>query len=375
MKLRVNVNTKQTGKGLRESSEPRRPTRLCVLKFRCFFLVLILTPSAWAGANLKLQNATGITITTSGSDYTSSFGTMNGLGAGTPSAGVSVQTVAGGALYFSTVNFQLQGGPSPSVTVTAYASTQFGHPAALFMQSCPNTATCTSSANYQTLPTVAASAIVIASTVTKGGAAVTASIGIFVPYNNGASAFAGTDSVVITFFARNGATLVDTTTLTLNNPAETLQSAIGMTLSTDPSGVNISASSDYSLNFGNVNGLGISPAAGLTTSNVAGGMLYSTPYLFQPSFAGFGVTAATVSVYVSSNFIHPTILELRDSTSSGGPYTAISKVQATPTVFGSTFSNQSSNQRYLGLFVSSVNGATSFTGADSAILTFTTTPQ
>jgi hypothetical protein len=375
MKLRVNVNTKQTSKGLRESSEPRRLTRLCVLKFCCFFLVLVLTPSAWAGANLKLQNATGITITTSGSDYTSSFGTMNGLGAGTASAGVSVQTVAGGALYFSTVNFQLQGGPSPSVGVTAYVSTQFGHPAALIMQSCPNTATCTSSTNYQTLPTVAASAIVIASNVVKGGAAVTASIGIFVPYNNGASAFAGTDSVAITFFARNGATLVDTTTLTLNNPVETLQSAIGMSLSTAPSGVNISPSSDFSLNFGNVNGLGISPAAGLTTSNVAGGMLYSTPYLFQASFAGFGVTNSTVSVYVSSNFVHPTILELRDSTTSGGSYTAISKVQATPTVFGSTFSNQSSNQRFLGLFVSSANGATSFTGADTAILTFTTTPQ
>jgi len=104
-------------------------------------------------------------------------------------------------------------------------------------------------------------------------------------------------------------------------------------------------------------------------------MLYSTPYLFQASFAGFGVTNSTVSVYVSSNFVHPTILELRDSTTSGGSYTAISKVQATPTVFGSTFSNQSSNQRFLGLFVSSANGATSFTGADTAILTFTTTPQ
>jgi hypothetical protein len=371
----ISENTMQTSKGLRESSEPRRLTRFCVLNLCFLFLVLVVTPSAWAGANLKLQNATGITITASGADYTSSFGTMNGLGAGTPSAGVSVQAVAGGALYYSTVNFQLQGGPSSSAVVTAYVSTQFGHPAALVMQSCPNTATCTSSANYQTLPTVAGSAIVVVNNLTKGGAAVTASIGIFVPYNNGASAFAGTDSVVITFFARNGATLVDTTTLTLNNPVETLQTAIGMTLSTDPSGVNITSSADFSLNFGNVNGLGISPAAGLTTSNVSGGILYSTPYLFQPSFAGFGVTAATVSVYVSSNFAHPTILELRDSTTSGGSYTAISKVQATPTVFGSTFSNLSSNQRFLGLFVSSLNGAGSFTGADTATLTFTTTPQ
>jgi hypothetical protein len=375
MKYIISENTMQTSNGLRDSGEPRRLTRFFVLKFFCFFFALVLASSAWAGTNLKLQTATGITMTASGNDYTSSFGTMNGLGAGTPSAGVSVQTVAGGAFYFSTVNFQLQGGPASSVTVTAYVSTQFGHPAALIMQSCPNTATCTSSANYQTLPTVAGSAIVIVNNLNKNAAAVTASIGIFVPYNNGASAFAGTDSVEITLVAKNGATTVDTTKLMLNNPAETLQTAIGMTLSTAPSGVNISSSADFSLNFGNVNGLGISPAAGLTTSNVAGGILYSTPYLFQPSFAGFGVTAATVSVYVSSNFVHPAILELRDSTTTGGPYTAISNVQGSPTVFGSTFSNLSSNQRFLGLFVSSVNGATSFTGADTAILTFTTTPQ
>jgi hypothetical protein len=314
-------------------------------------------------------------MTASGQDYTSSFGTMNGLGAGTPSSGVSAQAVTGGALYFSTINFQLQGGSAASVVVSAYVSTQFGHPAALVMQSCPDTATCTNSANYQTLPTLQASAIVMVSNLVKGGAAVTASIGIFVPYNNGASAFTGSDSVAITFIAKNGATLVDTTTLTLNNPSETLQTAIGMTLSTDPSGVNIAAGSDFSLNFGNVNGLGISPAAGLSTSAVSGGILYSTPYLFQPSFAGFSGTTARVTVHTSSDFLHPAILELRDSATSGGPYTAISKIAGTPTDFGSSFGNLSSNQRFLGLFVSSLNGATAFTGSDTAVLTFTTIPQ
>jgi hypothetical protein len=148
-----------------------------------------------------------------------------------------------------------------------------------------------------------------------------------------------------------------------------------MTLSTDPSGVNIAASSDFSLNFGNVNGLGISPAAGLSASAVSGGFLYSTPYRFQPSFAGFSGTTALVTVYASADFVHPAILELRDSATNGGPYTAISKIAGTPTVFGSSFGNLSSNQRFLGLFVSSGNGAAAFTGSDTAILTFTTTPQ
>jgi hypothetical protein len=370
MKLSNGNKESDRSKNLRRLKSQRRFAHVA-----CFFLYLICaTSSVFAGTNLKLQTAGGIAVTASGANYTSGFGSMNGLGAGTPGPGVSVQAVAGGALYLSTLNFQLQGGPSASVSVSAYVSTQFAHPAALIMQSCPSTATCTNSANYQTLPTVAASAIVVVPNLTKNGAAVTGSIGIFVPYNNGASAFAGTDSVVITFVANN-AGVVDTTTLTLNNPVATLQSAIGMTLSTDPSGVNVSNSSDFSLNFGNVNGLGISPAAGLTTSAVAGGILYSTPYRFKPSFAGFGVTTAKVTVYASVDFVHPAILQLRDSSTSGGPFTAISKVQATPTVFGSTFSNLSVNQRFLGLFVSSVNGAGSFTGSDAAVLTFTTTPQ
>jgi hypothetical protein len=255
--------------------------------------------------------------------------------------------------------------------VTAYVSTPFGHPLALIAQSCPDTASCTVAANYQTLPNTLAAAIPVVSNLVNNGATVTASIAIFVPYNQ--PTFAGTDSVVITFVAKNGATTIDTSTLTLNN--EAVQSAIAMGMSTDPSGVTVSNTSDFSLNFGNVNGLGISPTVGLTTSPVAGGMLYKTPYLFQPSFAGFGATTAKVTVYASMDFVHPAILELRDSTTSGGIYTSISKVQATPTVFGSGFSNFSVNQRFLGLFVSSVNGATAFTGSDTAILTFTTTPQ
>jgi hypothetical protein len=82
-----------------------------------------------------------------------------------------------------------------------------------------------------------------------------------------------------------------------------------------------------------------------------------------------------VTVHTSSDFLHPAILELRDSATSGGPYTAISKIAGTPTDFGSSFGNLSSNQRFLGLFVSSLNGATAFTGSDTAVLTFTTIPQ
>jgi hypothetical protein len=372
MKLSSSKNLNATSPSLRRVNNLRRLTRAHALTLlvALAFISIVTTPAS-AGTNLKVQTATGISIIAAGADYASGFGAMNGLGVGTPAGGVSVQAVAGGALYYSTLNFQLQGGPSASVSVTAYVSTQFANPTALTAQSCPSTSSCTVSTSYQTLPTTSAAAIVVVPTLLKNASAVTASIAIFVPSN---TSFSGPDSVVITFVANSGG-VVDTTRLTLNNPQENVQTAIGMALSSDPSGVNVSNSTDFTLNFGNVNGLGISPAAGLTTSSVAGGILYSTPYRFKPSFSGFGVTTAKVSVYASMDFVHPAILELRDSTTSGGLYTAISKVPATPTVFGAGFSNASVNQRFLGLFVSSVNGATAFTGSDTAVLTFTTTPQ
>jgi hypothetical protein len=127
------------------------------------------------------------------------------------------------------------------------------------------------------------------------------------------------------------------------------------------------------MNFGNVNGLGIGPGTGLSTVSATGGIIYSTPYLINPVFTNFASTTGSVSVYVSTNFAHPTILKANDAASSGGPYTVMSTTQAIPTSITRSAADRSSITRYLGLFVSNINGATAFTGTDNATLTFTLT--
>jgi hypothetical protein len=73
------------------------------------------------------------------------------------------------------------------------------------------------------------------------------------------------------------------------------------------------------------------------------------------------------------DFAHPAILELRDAALAGGPYTAISKIAGAPTSLTTTAGSGTGLTRYLGLFVSNANGAGTFTGADSATLTYTLT--
>jgi hypothetical protein len=251
--------------------------------------------------------------------------------------------------------------------VTATVSSNFGEPAAFTAESCPPPGGCTSSGSYSALTTTSNNVI-----ATMGNnQTVTAGLAIFVPDNNGASAFAGIDTVRIMF------TITDTTnghsgsvTLTVTVQSQT---AVQLTLGTAPGGATIAAASDFSLNFGTVNGLGIGPAAGFTTNSVAGGMVYHTPYLIEPAFSGMSSTTATVKVYVSTNFAHPTLLTLNDATSSGGPYSAISTSAGAQTQISTSAADRSSLTRYLGLFVSSVNGATAYTGSDSATLTFTMT--
>ena len=69
--------------------------------------------------------------------------------------------------------------------------------------------------------------------------------------------------------------------------------------------------------------------------------------------------------------LDPQVLELRDGSSSAGPFTAISSTTATQIT--ATAADRSTITRFLGLFVSNLNGANAFTGSDAATLTFTMT--
>jgi hypothetical protein len=212
---------------------------------------------------------------------------------------------------------------------------------------------------------------------TLGNATVTGGIGIFVPDNDGATAFAGVDNTaIVTYVMRDVSNnnILQTATWSFNaTPNNTIQTAVQLTLATATGGLTVTPANNYSMNFGNVNGLGFGPAAGLTTVPAAGGVVYSTPYLIQPVFTDFTSTTATIKVFASTNFAHPTILQARDGTASAGTFNNIGLTAGTATQITAAATDRSSITRFLGLFVSNINGPTSLRGGDNATLTFTMT--
>jgi hypothetical protein len=313
--------------------------------------------------------------------YRGGFGNVNGLGVGTPGTGINVNNsgVTGGAFYWSRISMTVTGAKA---VVRAYISTLFAHPATLILYVC-SSGPCGSFSLYTALSTSSASPTdLIAAPGADPNTVLTLGLGLFVRNRNGAFAFSGTDSATIRFnvYDSTGTTLTASHYLSLNNPSENLQTAVQLLLSTASGGLPLSPASDFSLNYGNVNGLGVgSPSSGLTVVLGAGGVTYATPYQIQPSFSAFSSTTGSVSVSVSAGFAHPSTLIFQDSASVGGPYTDISKLPGSPTSITTTAANGSTITRYLGLFVSSASGAGAFpgtsggSGADSAVLTYTLT--
>jgi hypothetical protein len=271
----------------------------------------------------------------------------------------------------------MTGLPNPHLAaITAVVSSNFTHPGALVLQSCPSTSACTASGNFSAMSTVAGAPTTVVPAPGINNQTVTAGLGIFLPDNDGAAAFTGLDTARITHPATdtiNNKT-IGSVEIRLDTPqGETVQNAVRLTLATATGGLTITPAADFSMNFGNVNGLGFGPAAGLTTVAAAGGAIYSTPYLLQPAFTDFTSTTATIKTFVSTNFAHPSALVLRDAAAGAGPYNNIGLTAGTATQITNTAADRSSITRFLGLFVSNVNGATAFTGSDSATLTFTLT--
>jgi hypothetical protein len=319
----------------------------------------------------------GITLTAGGTTHSGQFGTMNALGIGTPSAGVTVIPLNNGALYFTHYQITVTGLPNPHLAaVTAFVNSNFTHTAALIMESCPSSSSCNAAGNFSAISLLSAAPTTVVAAPGINDQTVTAGLAIFVPDNNGASAFAGIDAARITLTATDTTNNKNfaTAEIRLDTPVgETVETALRLTLATAAGGLTVAPGSDFSMNFGNVNGLGFGPGAGLTTVAAAGGVVYSTPYVLQPAFTGFTSTTGTIKTFVSTNFAHPTILILRDAAAGAGPYNNIGTTSGTATQITATAGSRSSITRFMGLFVSNTNGATSFRGSDSATLTFTMT--
>jgi len=346
---------------------------------RTFALAIVLLLAMAAAPPLRAQDVNiqqapgGIAMSGNKNNRRTGFGNVNGLGIGTPVAGATIISGSGGVFYTSPINLQVTGASAgaPAI-VEVFVSNNFVHPQMLQAFSCQTG--CTSAGSYTPISLNAASPTpVIPPPGQTTNTTVTVFIGVFVSNQDGAAAFTGTDSVKLTYDTFDGATgnRRNVDTLTLNNPMENLQTALELTLGTATGGLTISPASDFAANYGNVNGLGIGPGSGLTTVSVAGGTVYSTPYLINPAFSDFTSTSATITVALTAAFAHPTVLQLDDSSSSGGPFTQIT---VTPLQITNAAGSFNSITRFLGLFVSNTNnGAGAFTGPDTATLTFTMT--
>jgi hypothetical protein len=332
--------------------------------------------------NVSLQTAPdGMPISGVNPLFHSGFGNVNGLGAGTTGTGLSVIAtgVAGGVLYKTNYSFSVTAaGSNKRAVIKAFVSANFLHPSILQLRSCSPSSSCNAAGAFNTLSTNAAAPTEIIPVPGVGNGIATASLALFVSSANGSGTFAGSDTATITFVVyaydsgNDTLTLNETDTLALDNPSANVQTALRLSMSMTPGGLTISPASDYSINFGSVNGLGIGPAAGLMTRSVTGGVLYSTSYQLQAAVSSFTNSSGTMGVYVSTDFAHPAILELRDSPDNS-TFTAISKNSAAQTTLPSSIGSTNSQTRYLGVFVSNTNGPTAFSGADNARLTYTLT--
>lgn len=353
---------------------PGRRPRLLTFVLSSLALAGLVTP---AGAQtLTLQTAPGgATVAGTNPSWSTGFGAVNGLGIGTPSAGVSVITagVTGGVLYTTPFTMVLAGigpGAGNQVDVRAHVSTAFASPSALEIRICYPASSCTAAASFSAMSTLAASPTQLIP-ASVGNGTYTAVLGLYVSHANGPGALSGTDTATLTLrmFRSNNNALLDTDTLSLDGPLVTVQTALRLLLET-AGGAAITPASNFALSFGSVNGLGIGPAPGLTVTPQPGGALYATPYALRPTFAGFTSTTGTLRAHVSTDFAHPLVLTLRDS-ADNVTFANISKTPGSPTTLTTTATSGTPLTRYLGLFVSSHSGAGAFTGADAATVTFT----
>src|ERR1051325_7987770 len=202
----------------------------------------------------------GIAFTAGGGGTLSGqFGTMNPLGIGTPATGVTVIPLTNGALYLTHYQINISGLPNPHKgAVTAFVNSNFTLPTALIMQSCPSSSTCNASGNFSAISLIAGAPTTVIAAPGISDQTVTVGLAIFVPDNNGAASFTGVDTARITLTATDTTNNKNfaTVEIRLDTPVgETVQNAVRLTLATATGGLTISPGADFSVNFGNVNGL------------------------------------------------------------------------------------------------------------------------
>lgn len=185
----------------------------------------------------------------------------------------------------------------------------------------------------------------------------------------GILALAGTASAQVGP-VRNGLSSISQLNLTAN-----AQNALQLDISTAAGGATVTGATGnastgvFSLDFGDVNGLGIgTPTSGVSVLVQAGGALYTSPVTLTPRYSGHVNSTASVSTLLDGAAGNAAG---RAATREGAAAASVSAPSTVvPDVFTSAASNGTPITRYVGVFVSNANGASAVNGSISSRLIY-----
>ena len=171
-----------------------------------------------------------------------------------------------------------------------------------------------------------------------------------------------------------------------------VQKAVQLTLSTGSvaaahCAVAAGAGTDYSMNFGTVDGLGINAGNCNKFSPTTPGVtnaVYWSDYQLTPVFSSQSVSTNTITAQVTTTFGGvangtSNLIIVRDTANSAalpGSAASFSNMgSASADTIATNAANGTALTRYIGIAVTPANGASVLTGAQSATVTFTLTVQ
>lgn len=187
------------------------------------------------------------------------------------------------------------------------------------------------------------------------------------------------------------ATNTNTVSPTLQVTAN-VQKAVQLTLTTGTvatahCAVAAGSGTDYSMNFGTVDGLGINAGNcnkfAPTTPGVSNAVYWSD-YQLTPLFSSQSVTTNTITAQVTTTFGGvangtSNLIIVRDSANSStlptGATSFTNMGSASADTIATNAANGTAITRYIGIAVTPANGASVLTGTQSATVTFTLTVQ
>ena len=199
--------------------------------------------------------------------------------------------------------------------------------------------------------------------------------------------------LMVATFAHAGTQGTNTNTVspTLQVTAN-VQKAVQLTLSTGTvaaahCAVAAGSGTDYSMNFGTVDGLGINAGNCNKFAPATPGVsnaVYWSDYQLTPVFSSQSVTTNTITAQVTTTFGGvangtSNLIIVRDTANSAtlptGPGSFSNMGSASADTIATNAANGTAITRYVGIAVTPANGASVLTGNQSATVTFTLTVQ